>query len=120
MVYMGTLEHVSSQGGNPDKNSQQDEIKFDEPVQIELVRIPHHGRDLYGRIVATTQVRPSLTQKEPIKTLEIYYRNLDKQSTRFSLLTRSSSELLVSSTSDILLTLRETVSKILLRFTQIY
>lgn len=50
----------------------------------------------------------------------MYYRNLDKASTRYSLLNRSNSELLVSSTSDILLTLRETVFQILLRFTQIY
>ena len=53
VVYMGTLQHGGSGG---DKNSQQDEILFNEPVQIELVRIPHHGRDLYKRMVAMTQV----------------------------------------------------------------
>ena len=56
MLYMGTLQHPTSQNNNSDKNTQQDEIVFNDPVQIELVRIPHHGRDLYKRMVAMTQV----------------------------------------------------------------
>lgn len=61
MLFMETLEHPAS--GPADRTSYQDEISFQHPVQIELVRIPHHGRDLYKRMVSQTQVRPSLMQK---------------------------------------------------------
>ena len=56
MLYMGTLQHPIPHTNNTDKNTHQDEILFNHPVQIELVRIPHHGRDLYKRMVAMTQV----------------------------------------------------------------
>ena len=50
-----------------------------------------------------TQVIEILNQNVPIKNFEIYYRNLEKTSGRFSLLTFNN-ELLISSSDDILIT----------------
>lgn len=57
VLYMGSIQHSQLSGPAPDKiSSYQDEIAFQDPVHIELVRIPHHGRDLYKRMVSQTQV----------------------------------------------------------------
>ena len=48
---------------------QEGEVQFSQPAKVELIRIPKPERDLYGKAISNTQ-------KEPIKMLEVYYRNL--------------------------------------------
>jgi hypothetical protein len=103
VLYLGSLIHGEDWNSIDKAKPHEDEIEFQNAVSISCIRIPKPGKDLYSKITSMTQVIENINQNVPIKNFEIYYRNLEKTSGRFSLL-NSNNELLTSSSDDILIT----------------
>ena len=70
VLFLGTLE--SQEDPNKpelgEKSSHHDEISFNDPVLVELLRIPQGDKELYSRYISKTQVKNIYNMKKiPIK-----------------------------------------------------